>query len=1074
MPAYHQNLCPPFWMTPEITGTNRLPGRATLYPFDSEAAALAGDRQASPWWRSLDGQWRFHLVPRPEATPAEFYRTDFDDNAWDEIAVPGNWTCQGYDAPIYTNVQMPWDEQPPGVPREDNPTGLYRTPFQVPAAWRGRRVVLHFGGVESCFRVWINGREVGLGKDSRLPSEFDITAHLNWGKGSRASRNLLAVEVVRWSDGSHLEDQDHWWMAGIHREVYVYSTAAMHLEDVFARGDLDETCTEGQLALKIRLGEQETWPAGWSLRARLVGPDGKDVFRRPLTADCPGPDQIGGAGRVVSLSGAVRRPRLWSAETPELYTVVASLVDPDGEVAEATSCRVGFRRIDLGHREVRVNGQLVYFKGVNRHDHDDDAGKTVSRERMRQDVEVMKRLNVNAVRTSHYPNDPFFYQLCDEYGLYVIDEANIECHAFQPADRLAQDPRWTAAFVDRCQHMVERDKNHPSILMWSLGNESGYGANHDAAAGWIRGFDPSRLVHYEGAIRGHWSGSYGGGAKQAGYGALASDVICPMYPQVSTLAEFSDDDFPESRPLIMCEYSHSMGNSNGCLKEYWDTIESKPGLQGGFIWDWVDQGLTRNDEKGVKYWAYGGDFGETRHDANFCINGLVWPDRTPHPGAAIEVKYCYQYVAVSAGRRRAEITVHNKHSFLDLGHLQGYWSAQVDGRTVKKGRLPRLRTAPGAAESVKLPLELPRLGPGQECFLDVWFTARQDTLWCEKGYEVAREQLPLAVGKPARPATGRSAAAVAADESDGALYLSTDDTCARFCLETGTLTGLSRDGREFLERGPRAFLWRAPTDNDGIKSWSGQEHKALGRWWKLGLQRQTWETARVTRRRSGGLPSLSSVTLLRGTDDEGGVHDLGEHRQAFALQADGTLRIDNTLKLAAGVSDLPRIGVELILAPELERFEWFGRGPGENYPDRKAGSPVGHYAAAVSDLYVPYILPQENGARCDVRWCALHDGGAGLLIAGSEPMTVSALHCSADDLTGAFHTNELRSRPDVFVHLDVAQRGLGTASCGPDTLPEYRLAGGTWRWSYRLAPVAQRRLDLAAAGRQLVCEETRQ
>ena len=1094
-----------FWTTPEVTGINRLPGRATLYPYDSEAAALAGDREASPWWRSLDGQWRFHLVPRPEAAPPGFSQSDFDDSGWDHIAVPGNWTCQGYDAPIYTNVQMPWDEQPPGVPRQDNPTGLYRTSFEVPARWRRRRVVLHLGGVESCFRVWVNGCEVGLGKDSRVPSEFDITTFINWQAptpkprrpktGSHRGRdaNQLAVEVIRWSDGSHLEDQDHWWMAGIHREVYLYSTEPMHLEDLFARGDLDESCTDGELSLKVRLGEQETWPEGWSLRARLIDARGKEVFRNPLTANCPGSGQIGSAGRVVKLSAPVKRPRQWSAEAPELYTVVVSLVKPSGKVAEATSCRVGFRRIDLGHRELRVNGRVVLFKGVNRHDHDDETGKTVSRERMRQDVEVMKRLNVNAVRTSHYPNNPAWYDLCDEYGLYVIDEANIECHAFQPADRLAQDPRWTAAFVDRCQHMVERDKNHPSILMWSLGNESGYGVNHDAAAGWIRGFDPSRLVHYEGAIRAHWSDSYGGGAKQAGHGALSSDVICPMYPQVKSLVEFSRDDFPETRPLIMCEYSHSMGNSNGCLKEYWDAIESLPGLQGGFIWDWVDQGLTKTDERGVKYWAYGGDFGEQRHDANFCINGLVWPDRTPHPGAAGEVKYCYQYVGVGAGRRQTEFGVHNKHDFLDLGHLQGYWSLQVDGRVVKKGRLQRLRTAPGATETVKLPLELPRMESGQECFLDVWFAARQDTRWCEKGYEVAREQLPIAAARaapagsakpskatpkrtsePTRRAAGLiGSEAVSADVSSGALYLSTSDTCARLDLESGALTGLSHDGRELLERGPRAFLWRAPTDNDGVKSWSGQEHKALGRWWKLGLHRQAWETIKVTRRRAGGLPSLSSTALLRGTDDGGGVHDLGEHRQVFAMQVDGALRVDNTLKLSHGVADLPRIGVELVLAAGLEQFEWLGRGPGENYPDRKAGSHVGHYASTVTELYVPYILPQENGARCDVRWCALHDGGTGLLMAGAGPMIVSALHHPAEDLTAAFHTDELRPQPEVYVHLDVAQRGLGTASCGPDTLPEYHLAGGTWRWTYCIQPVQLadgglgprgRRLSSAAAG----------
>ncbi|MBT6149538.1 MAG: DUF4981 domain-containing protein, partial [Gemmatimonadetes bacterium] len=793
----------PFWMTPEITGVRRLPGRATLYPFDTEEAALIGEREASPWWRSLDGQWRFELCPKPEATPTDFSSPHFRDDNWGEITVPGNWTCQGYDRPIYTNVQMPWDRVPPNVP-EENPTGLYRTRFSIPRAWKKRRVILHFGGVESCFRVWVDGNEVGIGKDSRLPSEFDITPYLHQSKGD----HLLAVQVIRWSDGSFLEDQDHWWMAGIHREVFLYCTDHMHIEDVFVRAGLDESFETGDFSARVRLGDQTQWPEGWSLRVRLVDPRGKDVFRKPLEATCPSSAQILSTGRVLELSGTVRKPRLWSAEIPQRYTAIVSLLNAAGELVEATACRVGFRRIDTGYRELRVNGKLVLFKGVNRHDHDDETGKTVSRERMRQDVMVMKRLNVNAVRTSHYPNDPYFYDLCDEVGLYVIDEANVECHEFQSADRLAQDARWTAAFVDRCQHMVERDKNHPSILMWSLGNESGYGVNHDAAAGWIRGFDPTRLVHYEGAIRGHWTDHGWGGSKVPGYGALSSDVICPMYPQIDHLIEYAKDPDPKSdaRPLIMCEYSHAMGNSNGNLKEYWDAIEALPGLQGGFIWDWVDQGLRKTDDRGVNYWAYGGDFGEERHDANFCINGLVWPDRTPHPGAASEVKYCYQYVTVSAGRNRREIVVHNKHDFLDLSHLQGHWRLQVDGVQVKAGRLARLRTAPGDRERVTLSFDLPKFSAGQECLLDIWFTTRQATWWCEVGYEVARDQLEVARGKSARGRQQKNKGisnAISLVRQDDGLTLSAAGTTVRWDRSTGEMTGLAISGRELLVSGPR-------------------------------------------------------------------------------------------------------------------------------------------------------------------------------------------------------------------------------------------------------------------------------
>ncbi|MBT3193396.1 MAG: beta-galactosidase, partial [Verrucomicrobia bacterium] len=665
-----------WWMMPELVELNRLSGRASLYPFADEASAATCDRLKSPFVSVINGEWKFKLVKKPEATPARFAQPSYADAGWDAIRVPGNWNCQGYDQSIYTNVRMPWDENPPEVP-EENPTGLYRVTFKIPAAWRKRRVVLHFGGVESAFAVYMNGSFVGMGKDTRLPSEFDVTEYLV--KGS----NTLAVQVVRWSDGSYLEDQDHWWMAGLYRDVYLYTTDAMYLQDVFAVGGLEDDLTTGRLDVSVTPGDQHEWPAGWSLRARLLGPDGREVLRKPLTGELPKqgyePGQLG--ARTIDMSAVVRRPKRWSAETPVLYTVVVSLLNADGDVVESTACRTGFRRIELsGNRELLVNGKAVLFKGVNRHDHDPDHGKAVPHDRLVQDVELMKQFNFNAVRTSHYPNDPAFYDLCDAYGLYVVDEANIECHHYQHGDRLANDPRWTAAFVSRCQRMVQRDKNHPCIIEWSLGNESGYGCNHDAAAGWIRGYDKSRLVHYEGAIRMWLYAALNKDAGLAGVHGSVSDVICPMYPRHADMETWAKADNGETRPYIMCEYTHAMGNSNGGVREYWDLIEKYHGLQGGYVWDWVDQGLTKVDPKtGRSYYAYGGDYGERYHDYNFCINGLIWPDRTPHP-AMWELKQCQQPIGVKAASlKRGEITVTSKLDFITTSHLQGYWSIEVDG-----------------------------------------------------------------------------------------------------------------------------------------------------------------------------------------------------------------------------------------------------------------------------------------------------------------------------------------------------------------------------------------------------------
>ncbi len=992
----------------------------------------------------LNGEWRFKFLTRPEETPEDFSSRDCSHKSWDVIQVPGCWNRQGYDKSIYTNVKMPWRLEPPDVP-DENPTGLYRRWFELPDDWRGRRVVLHLGGVESCYQLFVNGQEIGIGKDTRLPTEFDISAAL------RGKRNLIAIKVIRWSDGSYIEDQDHWWMAGVYRDVYLYSTSDKSIQDVFARGDLNDDFTEGRLTVDVDLLPHSSWPEGWYIRARLLNDRGTEALKQPLSVSIVSGDA---AHHHYTLAAKIRRPRLWSAESPSLYSLLVSLVDADGHTHEATSCRVGFRRIEMARRAVLVNGRPVMFKGVNRHDHDEDMGKTLSRSLMRTDVVRMKQHNINAVRTSHYPNDPYFYDVCDEMGLYVIDEANIECHQYQQGNVLARDPRWMPAFVDRVSRMVLRDKNHPSVLFWSLGNESGYGPNHDAAAGWVRGYDPGRLLHYCEATSGRWYENRWN-TKLAGAGALATDVVAPMYPEIRQLVEWAQDDYGEDRALIMCEYSHAMGNSNGSLIDYWKVIEKHPGLQGGFIWDWVDQGLLKRDSTGKAYWAYGGDFGEERHDANFNINGLVWPDaeRTPHP-AMEEVRYTYGNIRVSSTRGLAEgkLRITNKFDFVSLAHLRGFYRIEINGDIVGTGRLPALKTAPGKSEVVDLGLAARTLASGEQAYLTVWFEERRSRPWAEAGHEVFREQLRL----PWKASGGRPTGVVhdiAAEEKGGRLRLKVGDNGFTFDLECAQLLSIRVGRRELLKSGPRLGLWRAATDNDGVKYWGGQQHKPLGRWQAMGLDRcearfrgASWKWIA-----GGAVRIVLDQTYVAG-DEDGSERRLADFRQTYRLDRDGSLAVENVVALASGIEDVARIGIDFVLVPSLSQLEWFGRGPHENYPDRKASAHVGRYRSSVTDQYVPYILPQDCGQKEDVRWFSLSSRAAGLKVMGQPTVAFSALHYSASDLFAAAHTNELTADSLVHVTVDGATRGLGTLSCGPDTLARYRIAGGEHRFSYRLLP----------------------
>ena len=723
------------WKMPQLTGFNKLPPRATLYPYSSALTALTNDRSSSPWFVSLDGTWDFQIFPRPEAVSDNAIQ----ENTWQSIHVPGNWTMQGYGHPHYTNVVMPFPNHPPDVP-EDNPTGAYRRTFRIPQGWSGRRIILHFGGCEGALYAYLNGRPVGISKDSRTPAEFDVSSLVNLD-----APNELTVLVVQWSDASFLEDQDHWWQAGLQREVYLYSTSSPHIQDVFAVGDLTDDYQDGILRTKVKIGFPAEQIKECSVELHLFDPNREPIWNQQLFFTDVSLSNEWFASQFPSnelnFEQEIKSPSPWTAETPNLYTLVVTLKSSSG--TEFTSCKIGFRKVEIRERMLLVNGKRVMIKGVNYHDHDDKTGKAISRELFVKDLHLMKQFNVNAIRTSHYPKDPCFYDLCDQLGFYVVDEANIETHAYY--QDLCHDPRYTNAFVERVMAMVERDKNHPSVIIWSLGNESGYGPNHDAAAGYVRGLDATRPLHYEPALGNYWQGNEWQG------GQRVTDIVCPMYPPIENIINWSIND-RGNRPLILCEYSHCMGNSNGSLSDYWAAFEKYPGLQGGFLWEWIDHGILQTSPEGEPYWAYGGDFGDEPNDANFCIDGIVWPDRNPHP-ALYEFKYLAQPVKVElVDRSHRKVRITNKHDFINLNWLDGSWELTCNGEDEEAGIFPDLDIPAGKACVFELPFTY--LEQSDEYFLNFKFYNHQATNWAPAGSLVAWEQIPLSRPPWVRKAVG--------------------------------------------------------------------------------------------------------------------------------------------------------------------------------------------------------------------------------------------------------------------------------------------------------------------------------
>ena len=1021
------------WENPLVTGRNKRPGHVPMGAYPNADLAFTCDRKKSPNVQLLNGSWKFHLAPCPEEAPDGFQAEDFDVSGWANISVPGNWQLQGFnDIPIYTNVAYPFPPNPPFVPKE-NPTGCYRHTFTLDRSWLGRNIYLLFESVDSAFYLWVNGQEVGYSQDSRLPAEFDVTPYV------RTGQNTLAVQVMRYCDGSYLEDQDMWLLSGIQRDVILYSKPPVCLEDYIVRTGLDNRYEDGILYIESQITPVPRLSA-WSVEAMLYDADGQPVFAAPLAAHFNDRmlHQTGiKMGRAV-ISQPIVNPHKWTAETPYLYRLVLTLRDPQGVAVDFESCRVGFRQVEIKDSVILLNGKRLVLRGVDRHEHHPERGRALTEEDMRAEIKLMKQFNFNAVRTSHYPDHPFWYELCDEYGIYLIDEADIETHGVW--DDLSNDPLWLHAFMERATRMILRDKNHPSVLFWSLGNESGTGPHHAAMAAWIRAYDPTRLLHYE-------SGRPG---------PQVSDVYSVMYPNLDMIKQVLAD-VNEKRPVIMCEYAYAKGNSTGNFFKFWDMVDAFPRFQGGCIWDWNDKALLATNEKGQKYWAYGGDFGgdfnyhQPNEDPQMCCNGIVGPDLAPHPGA-FEVKKVQAPVGIDAVDVLAgRFTIWNKYHTLSLRHLDIAWELTEDGCLIQTGNLPPLDITAGARGELAIHFQMPEeLQPGAEYHLKIRFLLAADTPWASNGHEVAWEQftLPFPVSpKTAVPLSGMPDLTFKTENQQLTVIGANFEVV--FSKTEGLLTAYRSHGQELLKSGPRENYFRAPTDVDLLM---GNPPAPIHKWRATGLDRleRTVLSCEVVQN-SPKMVAMIVHSRLCAADKEDGI----DSEIIYRVYGNSEITVSNKVMISERVPFVPRVGVELIVPAQLETLTWYGRGPHENYVDRKIGAAVGRYQSTVTEQFTPYVYPSECGGHQDARWLALTDSeGNGLLVTGLDKLHFDALHYSIRDLAEAKHIVALQPRDEVILHLDGWHMGVG----GDDgwlsqVHKEFLLFPGIYRFAYKLKPI---------------------
>jgi beta-galactosidase len=1028
------------WENPEVFNINREDPHATLISFPDEQRALEAITANSPNYISLDGIWKFNWVKSPDQRPFWFFKNDYDTRDWKDIEVPSNWQMKGYDVPLYVNIGYPFKMNPPYIHHEWNPVGSYKRSFKIPSEWKNKEVFLNFGAVSSAFYVWVNEQLVGYSEDSKVPAEFNITKYLKGGN------NSVAVEVYRWSDGSYLEDQDFWRLSGIQRTVFLHARPKTYINDFFAVGDLNNNYNDGLLKLDVSLKSLAVNENDFVVEASLN--DGT----QKLFTESQDVKLSEGKG-IVNFTKLFPGIKKWSAEKPDLYSLVLSLKDKNGNIFESVSTKIGFRKVEIINSQLLINGVAILIKGTNMHEHNDVTGHVVDEATVLKDIRMMKSNNINAVRTSHYPQQEFWYEMCDKYGLYLIDEADIESHGigYDKDVTLADKPEWAAAHLNRMQRMVERDKNHPSIIIWSMGNEAGDGHNFLNGYKWIKGRDVTRPVQYERA------------EDRTNAPERHTDIWCPMYASIEDIESYAKD-VKNDRPLIMCEYAHAMGNSTGNLQDYWDVIEKYPKLQGGFIWDWVDQGILKTNENGERFWTYGGDYGDEGmpSDGNFCLNGLVWPDRTPHPGLA-EVKKVYQYVGFEpVDIANGLIRVWNKYDFTDLSEFNFEWEVVSDGIALQSGKVPLPAFKPKAGLTIKLPIEKITPAPGAEYFLnlrvsrsDEWNFVPEDHVYATAQFKMPAESKPVLAKRD-------ELALLQTKSVDKKLEVSGSDMKIVFDLINGRMESYIYKGKELIKKGPEPDFWRPPTDND----YGYNMDRLLGVWKKAG--------ERVVVTKANVSQSDLGKVVVTFTYDIPGIDGkkIAGYASSYTIFGSADVIIKNQFsKISDKIPEIPRMGMQMQLPEEFMNLKWLGRGPQENYSDRKSSADVGLYESTVADQYVPYIRPQENGYKTDTRWLTLtDDNGTGILVSGDPLFCFAALNNIHDDFespgklsqyrkdakTANTHTVDVKPRDLINLNIDLGQMGVGgDNSWGARIHPQYRLLEKKYEYSFRIRPVVK-------------------
>ena len=1027
------------WENPEVFAVNKESPRASFIPYQSKEAAVLNKPSKSDFYTSLNGQWKFQIVNKPSERSLNFFELDYDDEDWKLIDVPSNWELQGFGYPIYTNVKYPHEKTPPKIQDHYNPVGSYRTEFLVDSQMLTKDLYLHFGAVSSAMNLWINGKKVGYSQGSKTPAEFLINDYIQEGN------NLLAVEVFKWSDASYLEDQDFWRISGITRDVYLLSRNKNHIIDFDINSGLSNNYTTGEFDLSVEI--KHISKNDLKLGIILADAAGNSLIdeKREL------PDQDG--NNKVVFSKKLNDILAWSAEKPNLYQLTLQLEDDDGSVLETIAHKVGFREVNIKDGQLFVNGRYVYFKGVNLHEHHDRTGHYVDEATMIKDIKTMKMHNINAVRTSHYPQPERFYELCNQYGLYVIDEANIESHGmgaqnqadFDSIKHVAFRSEWNAAHMDRVISMVERDKNHPSIVMWSMGNECGNGPVFYEAYDWIKKRDPSRYVMFEQAAL-HRN----------------TDVIAPMYHRIEDMEHYAQNH--NDRPYILCEYAHAMGNSVGNFQEYWDMMKKYPVLQGGFIWDWVDQGLVKTSDKGEEYWAYGGDFGpdDVPSDGNFCLNGLVDPDRTAKP-ALKEVKKVHQFIDFEiVNKERYEVKIVNNYHFSNLAEFQFKWSLSENGIVKNSGVLADIKLAPGMSIKKEIPTAF-ESSTGKELILTIESFTKDENGIVPKGHKVAWEQ--FVITSPINTDLTSSENKVILSEDDKQITISNKETKLTFDKSNGIMTELFL-GNENLILNGNGFtpnFWRAPIDND----FGNDLHKRCKDWRFASKKRKL---KKIDTETVEGIAIVSVDYEIYNESKE----KMGDVHLSYKVNGDGIILVSYQLKkISNELSETPRIGLNIELIADMETINWYGRGPFESYWDRKSGAQISIYESEVSEQYWPYIRPQENGNRSDARWLKLTNNSKsrGIKIVGLPTVDFSVHHHIMEDFESLErtdgrhrdgdtvknrHTIDVVKRDLTSLNIDYRQMGVGgDDSWGARTHKKYTLNKKEYTYSFMIFPISK-------------------